>query len=231
MARPGFFTDHPDAVKLAISLRQIGLKHYEIAQRLTDEIGIPISSDGVRQHLARIGIQTGRGTSSRYALLSELERLGRKVDVDDLAGAGGGAERAVPLLHSLKKQGLVSFVESTSSMGNGRHHRGIIRIEITDAGRAYLHGTAPSAPQEEVIGAAETVSDYEVAAVISRFPLLDGLKQRLLRHQRLVELLREAAELAEDADLGIALLEKADAPPLSPVELEYVRYADEVTHG
>lgn len=144
MAQPGYFTKHPAAAQRAVMLRRQGLTHTEISDRLRQETGTYISPDGVRQHLARVGIPTELGafdstglSRGRYALLVELSRLGRKADVDDLARAGTGPRRAVTLLHSLRKQGLVSFVETSSEMGHG-HHRGISRIEITDVGRAAL---------------------------------------------------------------------------------------------
>jgi len=321
VARPGYFADNPAAEQRAVMLRRQGLTHTEIAQQLKDETGTYISPDGVRQHLVKLGVPTDLGafddtglSRGRYALLSELARLDRKVDLDDLARAGTGPTRAVALLHSLRKQGLVSFVESTSDMGHGKHHRGITRIEITDVGRAALlrtgtpvainvarganvvEQTANDIMAEkrvhDVVALADAIDD--VADALERqflaahpadaadlgdvaqdlgeaaeapaeplppaeeapwlapaeqddwrnpwrearagqdhiiYPVLASLRQRQARQVRLASLLREAAELADDENLGVNLLEYADTiPGLSDIEQEYLHFAD-THHG
>ena len=143
------FQQHPAATQRAIALRKEGLTHKEIAIQLRQETGIWISDEGVRQHLVKQGVATELGafgttpgtrlSRGRRALLMELSKLGRKCDMEDLAGAGTGPDRAAALLRAMRKQGLVSFQESvTARSSNGVHHRHLARIEITDKGRAAL---------------------------------------------------------------------------------------------
>lgn len=59
------------------------------------------------------------------------------------------------------------------------------------------------------------------------YPLLAQLRVKQARHARLVALLREAADLADDDDTGLSLLAMTDGPgPLTAAEAEYVAYAD-----
>jgi hypothetical protein len=233
VAQTGYFTKHPDAGQRAIMLRRQGLTHTEIADRLRDETGTYVSPDGVRQHLVRVGIPTQLGafddtglSRGRYALLAELSRLGRKVDLDDLARAGTGPTRAVALLHSLRKQGLVSFVESTSDMGKG-HHRGITRIEITDVGRAALLRTGTPVAIDVARGAdvvQQTANDImaekRVHDVVALADAIDAFADAVTVGHVLDDALAVRDAMAADAsDTGVVAQDvgpTADDAALSP---------------
>jgi hypothetical protein len=68
------------------------------------------------------------------------------VDPDDvqprLHGIVGG--QLTTTLHGLRKIGLVTFAETSSSTSRGGHHQTIKRIEITDKGRTILNQHAPA---------------------------------------------------------------------------------------
>jgi DNA-binding PadR family transcriptional regulator len=207
---------------------------------------------GVAENTVGRLTQTAVSQALRPTLLAYLQMVGRVTSptaIPTQITTRYGIHRAVHVLHDMRKDGLI-----TARLGEGGS-RSLRDIELTDRGNAEASRLRPPSQHHDQIdhaimavgrpvapGPVERIIPEPLDIVEDRaperlvadgdaapmWPVLESLRLRAQKRTERARLLEQAAELADDEEEGVQLLEQAERARRasnSPIENEYLAFA------
>lgn len=158
-------------------------------------------------------------------------RVNVPADIPTAVTRNYGIHRTVHVLQVLRREDLIK-----ARQAGGRYN--IRDIELTERGQAVAARLGQNGQAEPVVETppfeplveqqAETYIVASVDFTVPLYPILAKLRERIVRRSERARLLEAAAELADDDDDGVQLLEQAEkarAGANTPIEDEYLAFA------